>query len=108
MTLRFRVRDLDIFSAIKNGRKKIETRARTPRYRNVGKGEILTFMCGAKKFQKKVKKAEHFKTIAALLKKHQPREINPFISAESELRKMYQGFYREKVKQYGIVAWTLE
>ncbi len=107
MTLRFRAGDRKIFDAVRSGKKKTETRAGTLRYRNVKIGDSLTFMCGGKKFQKKVKKAEYFKTIAGLLKKHKPREINLFVSSEAELREMYRGFYKEKIKKHGIVAWTL-
>lgn len=109
MTIRFREVNRDTFEAICAGKKKIETRAGTERYRDVVMGDIVTLVCGKDKFEKKVKSTEHFKTIGALLKKYEPHDINPKAKTEKELRAMYTSFpnYSEKIKKYGIVAWTL-
>lgn len=109
MTIRFREVNRDTFDAIRSGRKKVETRAATERYRHVAGGDVLTLVCGKDRFEKKVKKAEHFRTVGALLKIYKPEEINPKAKTEKELRAMYASFpgYAEKLKAHGIVAWTL-
>lgn len=107
--LRFRVVNKDIFFAIKKGRKKIETRAATERYRNIEAGDTLVFACGGINFKKKVKKIAYFSSVRALVKKYTPNEINPNAYSENELRRMYYAYpgYKEKMRKYGIVAWEL-
>ena len=108
--LRFRAAGKDIFEAIKLGRKKVETRAATEKYRKIGKGDKVCLVCGREKFTKRVVAARVFLTIAALLKKYRPSQINPKIKTEAELRKMYYSFpgSREKIKKYGLIAWELK
>lgn len=107
--LRFRTVDKDIFEAIKNGRKNVETRAATARYKNIKKGDALTLVCGKDKFQKIIKTVKTFKTIRALLKKYKPSEINPNLKSAKELEEMYNSFpgYREKIKKSGLIALEL-
>lgn len=107
--LRFRAGDKYVWLAIKNGVKKVETRAGTPRYQKVAVGDELEFVCDGKKFTKKIKKVEHFTSVASLLKKYQPHQINPKAKTAAELRKMYASFsgYTEKLKTFGLVAWTI-
>lgn len=109
MTIRFREINRDTFDAIRAGRKKVETRAATEKYRGVQEGDVITLVCGKDRFEKKVKKAEHFRTIGAMLKIYEPSVINPNAKTEKELRAMYASFpsYSEKLKRHGIVAWTL-
>lgn len=108
--LRFRTVNRNTFNAIKSGRKKIETRAATKRYKNIKKGDTLKFMCGSNSFIKRIKKATFFKTVGGLLKKYKPVDINPKVDTEEKLRKMYYGFpsYREKIRKYGLVAFELK
>lgn len=109
MVLRFRSIDKDIFNALKNGKKKVETRAATKKYANVRPGEILKFICGRESFEKKVSKVLVFRNIGALLRKYKPKEINPEIKTKRALEYMYYGFsgYREKIKKHGIIAFEL-
>jgi len=109
-TLVIRESDRDIFEAIKKGRKKMETRAATPKYREVEAGDELVFTCGGKKLSKCVLSARVFKTIGSLLKEYQVKDINPAFKTEKELKKMYQSFpgYAEKIKKYGLIALELE
>lgn len=107
--LRFRETDRDIFEAIRSGKKKVETRAAGEKYRKIKKGDTLMMVCGRDKFEKQVKNVKIFKTIAALLKKYKPDQINPAVKTEKELREMYYGFpnYREKIKKCGLTAMEL-
>ena len=64
--LRFRAINKDIFKAIRNGKKKVETRAATERYRNIKIGDTIKLICGKYSFEMKVKKVKIYKTITAL------------------------------------------
>jgi len=107
--IRFRMVNRDIFLAIKNGTKRIETRAATKKYQNLQKGNILVFVCGKRKFKKQVKSVEYFLSVKSLVKKYKPSAINPNAHSEKELNDMYDKFpgYKEKIKEFGIVAWKL-
>ena len=76
-TLRFRAVNRNIFDAIRSGKKKIETRAGSPKFFNIEVGDMLVFICGKDRFEKKVKKAKKFKDIKSLLKVYKPQDINP-------------------------------
>lgn len=110
LRLNFRAADRDIFEAIRLGKKKIETRAGTEKYKDMKAGDKIVFVCRYKKFEKEIKKVERFKTIRALIKNYKPIEISPFCKTESELRGMYYSFpdYQDKIKKYGLIALTLE
>jgi len=108
--VKFRTVNRDIFLAIKTGKKKIETRAATPKYQAVAVGDTLVLVCGQEKLTKQVVAVEHFKTIGALLKKYPPKSINPQTKTAAEIRAMWYSFpgYQEKIKKYGLVAWRLK
>ncbi len=108
-TLRFRAANRDMFEAIRNGKKKVETRAATARYRECNSGDRVIFVCGKKRFERKIAKATHFKTISTMLRIYAPKDINPNVGSERELRIMYSSFpkYDEKIKKYGLVALEL-
>lgn len=106
-TLRFRAVDRDIFDAIRSGKKNVETRAATPKYAHMKKGEMLRFVCGAKKFEKRITRVAKFRTITGLLRHYKPEQINPKAHSKKEIEAMYVGFpgYREKLKKHGLVAF---
>lgn len=108
--LRFRESNRNIFNAIKTGKKKVETRAATERYRKIKVGDSLTFICGKSKINKIVSKVQIFKTIASLIKRFKPIQINPGTKTKQDLIKMYHSFpqYEEKLKKSGIIAFTLK
>jgi ASC-1-like (ASCH) protein len=109
-TLKFALKNKYVFDAIKNGEKKIETRAGTVRYKNIKAGDIFVLSCGNKKFEKMIRKVSHFKSISSLVKKYSPKEINPKINTEKELTQMFFSFngYKEKIKKFGILAFELK
>src|SRR3989338_2693447 len=104
--LRFREENRDIFDAIKDGRKKIETRAATKKYQKIKAGDVLVFVCGKDRFEKPIWSVRFFKTISAMLKKYRVRQINPNVKNEKELVKMYYDFpkYKEKIKKFGLAV----
>lgn len=109
MVIRFREVNRDIFEAIRNGKKKVETRAATPKYAKLKKGEVFKFVCGQDSFQKEAKVVSHFKTISEMLKKYSVKQINPKVISKTELEKMYNSFpgYNEKIKRNGLMVIEL-
>lgn len=110
ITIRFRAVNRDIFLAIKNGTKKIETRVATKKYQKIQKGDTLVFVCGKNKFKKQIKNTEHFHSVKSLVKKYKPNAINPNAHSEKELQGIYYTYpgYKEKIKEFGIIAWKLK
>lgn len=108
--LRFRNANREVFEAIKDGKKKIETRAATQRYRLIRAGDMIIFMCGKSKFKKTITRAEIFKSADAILRKYRPSEINPKIKTIKEAKEMWKSFpgYKTKIKKYGLMAWKLK
>jgi len=95
--------------AIKRGEKTIETRAATPKYRQVKPGDILIFHCGEEKLEKKVKEVLIFGSIEELAKTLGIREIMPFASSVEEMKEVYFSFpgNKEKIAKYGLIAFKL-
>lgn len=108
--LRMRAENKDIFEAVKSGKKKLETRAATDRYRKIKKGDVLKFSCGKETFERSVSDVKLFKTIKSILKEYKPHEINPKNKTESEVIDMYYSFpkYKEKIKKFGLIALELK
>lgn len=108
--LKFRAENRDIFEAIRTGAKKVETRAATEKFRGIKRGDVVVLVCGKDRIEKRVRKAEIFKTIGALLKKYAVQDINPACATEKELREMYHSFpdYKEKIEEHGLIALELE
>lgn len=108
--LRFRKINKDILGAIRSGKKKVETRAATERYRNIKAGDTAKLICGKDSFEMKVKKATTFKSITAVLKKYKPETINPKTHTAKEARDMWYSFpgYKDKIRKYGLIAVELE
>src|SRR3989344_2777248 len=108
--LKFRAVDKDSFSFVKNGSKKIETRASTEKYAPIRKGDEIVFSCGREKFSKKVVKVEKFRSIGAIYRKYKPHQINPTWKTQQDGRRAWASFpnYTEKIKKYGLVALTLK
>ena len=106
LTLRFRVTNKDIFKSIESGKKKVETRAATIKYKNISKGDEINFLCGKEKFSKQVRSVKIYKSLKSLLKKYKPQDITPWVKDAKELEAMYYSFpgYKEKIKKSGIIA----
>ena len=109
-TLPFAKENLNTWELIKSGKKSLETRAGGPKYIDIKAGDTIVFSCLGKKFSKKVIKVINFKTVSAMLKKYKPNEINPTITTAKELQSSYDSFpgYKERLKEFGILAFVLE
>lgn len=109
-TLRFRAVDRATFADIRDGRKRVETRAATVKYRNIAPADLIAFVCGQDRFERTVATVEHFASVDDLLMKHAVKDINASAATPEDLKMMYDSFpgYPEKIAQFGLVALTLE
>lgn len=108
--LKFRAVNKDIFEAISDGSKKIETRAATTKFKNLKSGDIVLLVCGKNKAEKKIKNVQTFKTIGKLVDVYKVSDINPGLKTQEQLTKMYYSFsnYKEKIDKYGLIAMEFE
>ena len=108
--LNIRVIDRNIFDTIKTGKKTIETRAATSKFKNIKVGDILVFKCGNDNLEKSVKEKFYFKSIDEILNKLSLKEIMPNIDSKEDAKKLWYGFpnYKDKIKKHGIVAFRMK
>lgn len=95
------------FDMIRTGKKRVETRAATEKYKNISIGDTIIFMCNAKKFTKTITKVSHFPSIRAMLRVYKIQDIEPLLrGSERELRAMYYSYpnYKEKIRKFGLIA----
>ena len=105
----FRVVDRNNFLELKDGLKVVETRAATPKYREVKKGDILVITCGAQRIQKEVKRVRIFTSVGAMVKSIPYRRIMPSAKSIAEVRETYHSYpgYDEKLRKYGVIAFDI-
>lgn len=98
------------FNVLRNGSKKIETRAASERYKKLRVGDELVFVCGKNKFQRKIKKITFFKSIAGMLKVYRVKDIMPDRNTKKDLEKAYHSYpsYKGKIKKHGLIALELK
>jgi ASC-1-like (ASCH) protein len=107
--LKFDVINKADFLAVKDGLKVVETRAASPKYREVKKGDVLVIVCGKQRLEKRVKRVRIFSSIGAMVKVIPRNKIGPSLKSMAELRQMYYSYpnYREKLKKYGVIAFDI-
>ena len=100
----------DIFDAIRDGKKKVETRAASVKHLGIKAGDSLKMVCGDDFFVKKALKVQLFKTIDDMLKRYEVRQINPNMGTRGELEELYFSFpgYKVKIASMGLIAIELE
>ena len=106
MLLVFNKLNKDIFEMLRSGKKRIETRAATAKYKKIEVGQDVEFSCDGQRFAKMVSKITHFDSIETLLKNYTPSDINPKLKTKEEIVGMYHTFpgYKEKIEKDGIIA----
>lgn len=110
MLLVFKEENKDIFDAIVDGRKNIETRAMDSRYDDIFQTKSISFTCGKETCERRVKAVTLFASIEELLKVYTPEEINPKLHTTEEITSMYMSFpdCKERIAKGGIFAVELE
>lgn len=95
---------------LRDGRKRVETRAATSKYQKLKAGETIEFSCDGERFEKTILKISHFASIDKLLIKFKPTDINPTRKTKEDIVRMYRSFpgYEEKIEEFGIVAIEFE
>lgn len=108
-TLRFRAVDRVTFDDIRDGRKRVETRAATVKYKNIASGDVVIFVCEQDRFERHVATADHFASVDDMLKTFSVADINTRATDRDALLRMYHGFpgYEEKIKEHGLIALTV-
>lgn len=107
--LKFRKNDRHFFEALLSGKKTIETRAATPKYRAVRTGDNLEFLYGQTRLVRKVKKTLRFKSVEEMIEKIGWVKVMPFARDPEAVKRAYFSFpgYREKIGRFGLVAFFL-
>lgn len=105
--LKIRGADKFVFDAIKENEKTVETRANTPKYRKIKAGDILVFVCGDEKLEKRVEEVAYYQTIEELTEAMDFKKVMPFADTIKEMKQTYYSFpnYKEKIKQFGLAAF---
>jgi ASC-1-like (ASCH) protein len=108
--LRIRHEDRRFFDALQDGTKAIETRAASPQYIHVKRGDTLMFVCNGERLLKTVARKQKFSNLPALVHAYDFRLINPFVHSKREFFDMYNDFpmYKQKIKKFGVIAFEFE
>lgn len=106
MQLVFSAPNKDIYDMLRDGSKRVETRAATVKYQKLHAGDTIIFSCQGEIFSKAISRVRFFPSVGELLKEYKPEDINPMLHSEQEIVKMYYSFpgYREKIEQFGLIA----
>lgn len=105
----FREVDKTDFETIVDGRKTIETRAATPKYRKVAVGDELVIRCGKDTIVKVVKRVEIYPSIDELLAGVGLNNVMPLVKNVEQAKQEWYSYpeYRDKIAQHGLVAWHI-
>jgi ASC-1-like (ASCH) protein len=107
----FPIRAVDrrVFEALRDGTKKVETRAGSPRYQHVAAGDTAIFDCGEDRITKKIVAVRQFPDVHALVDHYGVQAITPWLETEQEQTQMYHSFpgHRERIARYGLIAMEL-
>jgi ASC-1-like (ASCH) protein len=108
-TLRFRTVDRVDFDTLVDGRKTVETRAATDKYKKIQVGDVLVIKCGDEVIEKAVKKVEIFTGIDELVSAVGLHNIMPLVKDLAEAKKVWYSYpgYKEKIEKHGLVAWHI-
>lgn len=102
--------DRQIFDQIKSGKKDVETRAAIEKYQKVRAGDVLVFVCGQDRLERKVTRVSHFKDIDSLVSQYDLERIMPAAATLEKAKAIWYSFpnYKAKIKQFGLIAFELK
>lgn len=107
--LTFRATDKINFDTIKDGRKPIETRAATVKYKDMRSGDVLAISCAGETVEKEIKQVRHFASIDEMFAEVPLHSVMPLAETIEDAKKEYYSYpgYREKIAEHGLVALYL-
>ena len=85
MKLVFNSKNKDIYQILQDGRKKIETRSATIKYKKLKVGDVITFSCRAESFERKIRNITYFDSINHLLKYNPLDILTPLLGRKMNL-----------------------
>lgn len=100
----------NVFDELLDGRKSIETRAATGKYKSVAVGDHLTFVCGADSLTKTVAKVTHYRSIDDMYGILPVSKVLPSAGSVEEAKRIHFSFpgYGEKLEAFGVMAFKLK
>lgn len=107
--IKFEEKDRVRFKEIKDGIKKVETRATNEKYDSIREGDKILFTCGKDSFYKRIKKIYHWPTIEAMFTEVPIEKIMPGLITIEEVRSRYATYpgYTERIQRGGILGFEL-
>lgn len=109
-TIKFDEADRARFDEVKEGRKKIETRAPNEKYDSIKEGDEIMFKCGdAQPFTKKVTKIYRWPTVETMFSEVSLEEVMPGLLTIEEAKNRYATYrgYTERIEKGGILGFRL-
>jgi ASC-1-like (ASCH) protein len=109
-TILFAEEDRENFERIRNGEKKVETRAAAPKYQHIQEGDSLRFVCGGGEYVARIKKLKHWNSVEDMLKEYTVHDIIPDVASSEEKKERYNTYpdYMENIPKYGLLGFVLE
>lgn len=107
----------DIFDAVKNGFKTVETRPATEKYSQIRTGDTVTLrsLDTGESIEKKVSFVHKYRSIGDMAEAEDTSKIVPGVTTRDRLAEVFEEFkkkwgreYAEKLEKYGIIAIGLE
>ena len=107
--LRIREEDRAIFAALVDGSKRIETRAASPKYRDLKEGDTLIFSCGADRLETTIARAYRWPSIVAMFGDIAYTDVFPDAVSVDDAASRWDAFPgdAEKIRAYGLVGWEM-
>lgn len=98
------------FELIRDGRKRLETRAGSKEYFQIAPGDSIEFSCGEDMTSKKVVRIEKFPSLESLLTRYQPADLNPAWGSSEEARQAFLSFprYEKRIQDFGLLVFEIE
>jgi ASC-1-like (ASCH) protein len=107
--IEFREVDRKRFEEIRDGVKRIETRAAAEKYLSVKEGDELVFRCGDDSFVKRVGRVYRWPSIEAMAEEVPLADVIPSAASMEETRARYASYpgYGEKIRKDGLLGFRL-
>lgn len=98
------------FELIRDGRKRLETRAGSEEYLRIRPADSIEFSCGEDTTKRKVVRIEKFPSLESLLARYEPAELNPAWGSREEAMESFLSFpgYEKRIQDFGLLVFEIE